>query len=314
MAQNSRILYINYDSPAPAGGVRTIYYHVSRLIKNGYPAFVVHNQPGFKPSWFEADVPIVYLTKDFKIFPDDIVVIPEDYSAALDAFRNAHVRKYIFCQNHFYVFKGLQGDESWEDFGISCVFCSSEAISEFVSSVFGYDEVPIVHYAIPLDIFKPREKRLQIAYMPRKRATEIDFIKKLFNRAYPQYKEIPWICIDKVEEGKAAQILGESAVFLSTSLYEGFGLPPLEALACGCIVVGFHGYGGLEYVTDNNGFWCEEGNIIECARTLGHVVSLIEDHNETIHKVKQEGLKTAGKYTFDRQEKDLIDFWKRAYE
>lgn len=295
----------------PAGGVRTIYYHVSHLVKNGYPAFVVHNQPGFKPSWFEPDVPIVYLTKEFQLSPHDIVIIPEDYSGALQAVMGINVRKYIFCQNHFYIFKGLQGDTSWEDFGISGVFCSSEIISEFVRSVFDYNEVPIVHYAIPLDIFKPREKRLQIAYMPRKRATEIDFIKKLFNKIYPKYKEIPWICIDKVEEGKAAQILGESAIFLSTSLYEGFGLPPLEAMACGCIVVGFHGYGGLEYAKDKNGFWCEEGNIIECSKRLGDVISLIVNGNDRIIAVKRHALKTAQEYTFERQERELIDLWKK---
>lgn len=314
MAQNGRILYINHDTPVPAGGVRTIYYHVSHLVKNGYPAFVVHNQPGFKPSWFEPDVPIVYLTKEFQLFPDDIVVIPEDYRAALDAFRNIHVRKYIFCQNHFYVFKGLHNGSNWENSGISGVFCSSEIISEFVRSVFGYDEVPIVHYAIPLDVFKPLEKRLQIAYMPRKRATEIDFIKKLFNRVCPEYKEIPWICIDKVDERDVAEILGESAVFLSTSLYEGFGLPPIEAMACGCVTVGFHGYGGAEYATSDNGFWCEEGNIIECAKTLGQVVSLINNDNQTIFSIRQAALKTAGEYTFDRQERELIAFWSKVYE
>jgi len=41
-----------------------------------------------------------------------------------------------------------------------------------------------------------------------------------------------------------ADILRSSRVFLSFSQREGFGLPPLEALACGCAVVGYHGFGG----------------------------------------------------------------------
>ena len=314
MAQNSRILYLNHDSPVPAGGVRTIYYHVSHLVKNGYPAFVVHNQPGFKPSWFEPDVPIVYLTKEFQLSPDDIVVIPEDYGAALDAFRNIHVRKYIFCQNHFYVFKGLHNGSNWEDFGISGVFCCSEIIGEFIRSVFDYREVPVIHNAIPLDVFRPGKKKLQIAYMPRKRPFELDFIRNLFNRMYGQFKQVPWVCIDKMDEPKVAEVLGESAIFLSTSLYEGLGLPPLEAMACSCVTVGFHGYGGLEYATDDNGFWCEEGNIIECARTLGHVVALIDNDDEKIGKIKEQALKIAHEYNFIRQEKELIAFWGKVYE
>jgi len=147
--------------------------------------------------------------------------------------------------------------------------------------------------------------------MPRKRPVEIDFIKRLFNRVYPQHKNVPWKCIDKMGEIKVAETLGESTVFLSTSLYEGFGLPPIEAMACGCIVVGFHGYGGLEYVTKDNGFWCEEGNLIEFTRTLGHVVSLTYNDNEILHEMRDAALKTAGQYTFKRQEIELIDFWKK---
>jgi len=35
---------------------------------------------------------------------------------------------------------------------------------------------------------------------------------------------------------------------------ESFGLVPLEAMASGAIVAGFHGYGGRNMLSDN-GFW-----------------------------------------------------------
>ncbi len=314
MSNNSRILYITHDSHVPSGGVKTIYSHVSHLVKNGYPAFVAHNQEGFKLPWLECDVPILYSAgKDFQLSPKDIIVIPEDYRAALEALREINIKKYIFCQNHFYIFKGLQKDSTWADLDID-VFCSSEIIKKFLQSVFDYDKVPVIHCAIHSELFKPRKKILQIAYMPRKRPAELDFIRNLFNRLYKQYKEVPWICIDKVNEAKVAQILSESAIYFSTSLYEGFGLPPIEAMACGCIVVGFHGGGGLEYASSENGYWCEEGNIIECVRTLGHVASLIDNNDEKVNKVRNQALKKACEYTFDRQEGELLDFWSKAYK
>jgi hypothetical protein len=314
MSNNGRILYLTHDSHAPSGGVKTIYFHVSHLVKNGYSAFVVHNQTGFKLPWLVFNVPILYADKDFKISTNDIVVIPEDYRAALEALRNINIRKYIFCQNHFYIFKGLQKDNTWADLGISDVFCSSEIISKFLQSTFDYEEVPVIHCAINLELFKQRKKKLQIAYMPRKRPSELDFIRNLFNRLYKQYKDVPWICIDKVNEVKVAEILSESAIFLSTSLYEGFGLPPIEAMACGCIVVGFHGGGGLEYASSENGYWCEEGNIIECVRTLGHVVSIIDNNDKEANKIRNQALKKADEYTFERQEKELINFWSKIYK
>ena len=106
-------------------------------------------------------------------------------------------------------------------------------------------------------------------------------------------------------------VLASAYLLVNTSLYEGFGLPPLEAMACGCIVVGFHGYGGLEYATNNNGFWCEEGNIIECSKKLADVVALMVSGDNRISAVKRQALKTAQEYTFERQERELIDFWKR---
>ncbi|ODS33873.1 MAG: glycosyltransferase [Candidatus Scalindua rubra] len=311
---DGRILYINYDSPEPSGGVKVIYSHVSHLVKNGYPAFVVHNQADFRLPWLDCDVPILYAGNNLQILPNDIVVIPEDHKTALKAFRNIQAKKYVFCQNHFYVFKGLQNGDTWQDYGISNVFCCSDIISKFVRSVFDYGEVPVIHNAIHLDLFKPRKKKLQIAYMPRKTPGELDFIRNLFDRLYKQYRQVPWICIDKVNEAKVAEIMSESAIFLSTSIYEGFGLPPIEAMACGCIVVGFHGDGGLEYASRVNGFWCEGGNIIECARTLGHVVSLIDNKDKIVDKIKNQALKKAGEYTFDRQKNELLDFWSKIYK
>ena len=131
------------------------------------------------------------MKQDFRIFPNDIIVIPEDNSSALEAIRDIHVRKYVFCQNHFYLFSGLKEDAAWEDFGVSGVLCSSDIIGDFIRSVFDYEEVPVVHYAIPLDLFKPRKKKLQIACMPRKRPFELQFIKSLFKRVARQYREVP---------------------------------------------------------------------------------------------------------------------------
>ena len=150
--------------------------------------------------------------------------------------------------------------------------------------------------------------------MPRKTPGELDFIRNLFKRLYKQYDNIPWVCIDKVNESKVAEIMSESAIFLSTSIYEGFGLPPIEAMASGCIVVGFHGDGGMEYASNENGYWCDWNNITECAKTLGRVISLVDKGDEIVHKTKTYALKKACEYTYDRQENDLLNFWGSVYK
>ncbi|GAX60013.1 glycosyltransferase [Candidatus Scalindua japonica] len=309
-----RIIYVNYDSLEPSGGVKVIYSHVLHLVNNGYPAFVLHTQKDFRIPWLECDVPILYAKDNLRISPNDIVVIPEDHNTALNVFKNIQTRKFVFCQNHYYIFNGLQNNDSWRNFGVTGIFCCSSIISDFISEVFGYSEVPVIHNAIPLDLFEPRNKKLQIAYMPRKIPGELNFIRNLFKKLYKQYDKIPWICIDKVKESKVAEIMNESAVFLSTSTYEGFGLPPIEAMASGCIVVGFHGDGGLEYASEDNGFWCEWNNITDCAKTLGQVITLIENDDEVISKKRGQAIKTAGEYSYKRQEKDLLNYWSDIYK
>ena len=53
--------------------------------------------------------------------------------------------------------------------------------------------------------------------------------------------------IDKMSPPQVAEMMRQSAFFLSFGHPEGFPIPPLEAMACGCVVVGYHGRGGREY-------------------------------------------------------------------
>jgi hypothetical protein len=74
--------------------------------------------------------------------------------------------------------------------------------------------------------------------------------------------------LDNLSESAVAASLGDSRVFLSFGYPEGFGLPPAEAMACGCLTVGFHGGGGREFITDDLAFPIEVGDILGYARTV----------------------------------------------
>lgn len=65
--------------------------------------------------------------------------------------------------------------------------------------------------------------------------------------AFPDYFN-SYICI-KPEE--VADINNRSEIFMCSSIKEGFGLPGLEAMACGCILVSSTYDGVLEYAVDN---------------------------------------------------------------
>ena len=312
MTNGGRILYVVHDNPSPSGGIKNVYDHVLHLAKAGYPAFVVHAGDGFRPPWFHRDVPVLYTCRDLQVTPQDALVIPEDFTAALLAAKDIAAKKFVFCQNHFYIFAGLPGGETWRSLNIGGVIASSDQIRSFVQWAFGYADVPVIPYAIAPEIFCPEVKKLQIAVMPRKRAFEVKFIRDAFHQAFGEHGDVPWVVLDGASEEDVAGTLRHSAVFLSMNRFEGFGLPPLEAMACGCIVVGFHGWGALDYARSDNGFWCEEENLTECVRKLAEVCTLFKTNAERLTQMRHRAMETAAGYRPERQRDTLLDFWRKV--
>jgi len=110
----------------------------------------------------------------------------------------------------------------------------------------GYDSV-IIPYGIESNIFTPREDLRQknlVAYMPRKNLLEAQTVGMLTDP-----RQIVYNAIEGLSEPEVAYQYQRSNIFLAVSRVEGFGLPPFEAGLCGCLVVGYHGWGGAEYLT-----------------------------------------------------------------
>ena len=62
-----------------------------------------------------------------------------------------------------------------------------------------------------------------------------------------------WITyIHNATEMEVAELLNKSAIYMCTSLQEGFGLPGLEAMACGCALVTTNCLGIMEYANEEN--------------------------------------------------------------
>src|ERR1035441_8850742 len=84
--------------------------------------------------------------------------------------------------------------------------------------------------------------------MPRKRLKELNQILHLLEHrsSLEGWELLPIIGVSEIE---VAQRLGSATIFMALNAREGIGLPGLEALASGCVVVGFHGGSGEEYMT-----------------------------------------------------------------
>ena len=127
-------------------------------------------------------------------------------------------------------------------------------------------------FHVPLAVGRPgldagAQKRRQIAYMPRKRADQVDIVVNCL-RNMPELDGWNFVEIDKVSPERLDEIFRESLMFLSFSHQEGFGLPPAEAMAAGCIVVGYTGVGGEEYFKHEFGFPIPDGDMVKFISTV----------------------------------------------
>jgi hypothetical protein len=269
-----RVVYLSWPAQEISGGIKMAFRHVEALIELGFPAAIA--TPDAKPpSWFATSAPVMPVA-DLKD-QSDILVFPENHPAFLRQFASVACRKIVFCQNQFMIYRGLDGVLDYADYGVYDIICPGYECAKFCRSRLKAKTIAIVPNYVESATFFPREsKKLQIAFTPRKRAGEAAVIRDFF-RSREDCRKIPWVEISNQNEEQVAQILGESALFLSLCRFEAMPLSLLEAMASGCVIAGFDGQGGRDYVTAANGFWADEDDCLECAHQLERAAPLVMD-------------------------------------
>lgn len=252
-----RLLFVCYpDTNHTIGGVKQIYRQVELLHQQGWDAQVLQEQPGFRPDWFESDAPVLDVASYVASGPSaerDLIVLPETWLTNVPSYLPG-IPKVIFNQNAFYTF-GLEGRceestlELYQHIDIKGVVTVSEDSHNLLVRGCGVaaDRCHVVLNGIDPSLFHaPALKLRRIVFMGRKHA---DHLRKviLMARRRPTlarygFKELP-----RLKHEEVAQELREALLFLSCGHPEGFGLPLAEAIASGCLVVGYHGLGGRDF-------------------------------------------------------------------
>jgi hypothetical protein len=303
-----RIVFLNpFSRTAISGGIKTAYRHVELLTEMGFDAFVY--QPEGSPSWFETRANV--LTSWKPPAQADILVFPEAINGPLVEFARAKTpaRKVLFCQAQYYALFNAIPPEEYPTIGFERVACQSAIAKGFLERVLHFENVAVIPCFVDPALFHPREKTMQIAAIPKKLPREAASIHSVLRVKYPELKSVPWAVIEDKPEREIAEIFGRSTIVLSLPFLESFGLVPLEAMASGAIVVGFHGYGGLEYATADNGFWFPPDHIEETADAIAHVVRALQAGDPAILKLRDNGHATAARYSSDATRDALRAFY-----
>jgi glycosyltransferase involved in cell wall biosynthesis len=338
------IYFLTPDYAFPSGGVRVIYRHVDILNAQGISAFVLHRKQGHRCSWFAHNTPVVYwdyslrrrahskLRKFFRfeqpgkvyltggaasvIGARDYLVLPEIYGPQEMIRMAPGTPKVILNQGCYLTFKHYPIDQTeriapYRHPEFCGVLTNSQDGLDYLEYAFPALKIGRFHPAIDPELFVYRAiKKRQICFTTRKNQgimQQVINILKLRN-ALRNFKLVPFSGIGQDE---VASIFQDSAFYLSFATYEGFGLPPAEAMATGCVVIGFDGGGGKEFFRPEFSYPIETSDIVGFAATVERVLL---EYDACPMAFAAKGRAAANfirnHYAPEREKADVVDFWR----
>ncbi|MBU1040013.1 MAG: glycosyltransferase [Proteobacteria bacterium] len=330
-----------------AGGVTVLRRLAAFLAESGRETFLVPREmhgegPGWTPSEASVEAPMVPWDQ-LKLAPGDLWVVPEGWVNALTPGLNAGTRCLVYVQNWAYLLSTLPDGVSWRKLPVEFL-AVSDPVAQFVAATTGR-EATILRPGIDANLFCAPERKpdpaseLRIAYMPRKNKALAKQIRETFNALDEGLAaRTRWVEIAGMTAQGVAEALQGAHIFLATGFPEGCPLPPLEAMACGCLPVGYMGFGGADYMRQalapppanvadpapfapwwplrsiswgGNGLWSADADILGAALHLKTAAEWFLGGSPQLSSTLENCRATAAAYTLDIQRERVLDLWQR---
>lgn len=343
----TKIYFICPSNKFASGGVKQIYRQVETLNKNGFEAYLLLKKRRKKEKWFNINVPVKYspfLFKQLKylykgkkinffrnlflkflkgqskkIEKDAILVFPEIYGPNIHKIE-PEISKVIFNQNCYYTFGYFS---IYEDYKINpynhpktlATIVASEDAEKYMNYTFPDSKILKMRLGIDHKIFNYFEnKEKQICFMPRKLGDDVTQVINILKQRN-SLKNWNLVPIDNKSELEVAEVMKKSTIFLSFNHKEGFGLPPTEAMSCGCYVIGYTGQGGKEYFKPEFSQPVEDGNIIEFVQKIEDAIKTYENNpQEILNKGKMASEFVSINYSMENEINDTVKIWKNIIQ
>ena len=336
------------DLKRPVGAIKGYYRYVDILNNNNFQAYILHSRAGFRCDWFQNETKIASIrharieelygriyyklfskrsTRDIylqggggdKIETSDYLVIPSAL-AELFIHRSQGVRKVIFNRNcrtktftHFED-RSQAFDNPYVHPDVSGIIAVSEDTKQYMEFAFPDKSVHRHYNSIDSDKFCfSSAKKKQICYMPRKNREDVVQVLNMLSLR-GKVDGFAFVPIENKTETQVAEILRESLIFLSFGYPEGCPRPPAEAMASGCIVVGYHGWGGREYFDPEYSYPIEYGDIVNFVATTEEVVAAFSyEPQKMIEKSCKGATCIRETYSLRREEENVVSYWKNRF-
>lgn len=301
-----RYLFLCPDRKSASGGIAVIYDMVALLNRAGRDAAVVHNGPTAGYPDYPTEVPAFFTDRIRKAEwrwmgprqkmnrigqwtsermrpgrlrpvdprPGDVIVTPEFMLAeTLEAFGGWPIA--VLVQNPFEVMVAHDRAVSrgFDPAAGVMAWCGIADVCQRHLDILGARNVLYFPVSMKPQEFPFRaEKADLVTYMPRKRPWEARIVDRAL-RARGALGRYRLEALDGIPRAQVAEKLGESRIFISLLKEEALGFPAAEAMAAGCIVVGFDGLGCAEYFDATTGVPVTEGDVAGLVTAVEAVIA-----------------------------------------
>jgi len=245
---------------------------------------------------------------------EDFLIIPEGFPDIMKKTMQVPCKRIVFAQSWFYILNAMQPGEKWQHYGINDVISVSDAITEYIVSVMPGLNIKDFKQGINREVFKVPQKisdKLPMVAFTASRGPENKLktynIIKTFYAFYPHLKWVRFQELEGMDREQFAERLASCAFYLYTDDIAGFGTAPLEAMACGTHTIGWASFGGKEYMTNENGFWCNNGDIFQTAEILGIAIDKWLNGEMDSPQIQENYEKTLSKYTSEGEKENITN-------
>ena len=319
-----------------SGGLAVLYQVAEQMHDLGYPVWVVPRAEG-APGLENCRAPVMGFD-DLHLTADDLWLVPEGWSNALAPGLRAKACCLVYVQNWAFLFSSLPEGVAWRD--LKARFLAvSRPVAWFVSSSLG-QEAPILRPALDVNLFgpvpaarPPAARGVRIAWMPRKNKALALQVQQIIAARGAMPAPVTWVEIQHKTPAQVAEALRSCHLFMATGFPEGLALPPLEAMACGCLVAGFAGLGAWDYMRQAlpggylplcplpplpwqdtpaaaNAFVAADGDALGLALALEAAANVIVNQPKAYAALQQYGQATAAGYSAEQQRQAIAALWR----
>lgn len=293
-----------FIKPKPVGGIKVIYQHCILLNSLGYETYPVL-MGEYHGNFYNYDIEYKeYNEVIHEIGSSDVVVATEFEPYQGLQFENA--RKVMFIQNWLGLTTRLDEDDlnkSYINLGYDHVITCSNYCTQYVKQKMDIHATTITN-GIDLTQFHPSKehrRKNRILAMSRKNPDDLQKIMALMAKSNYEFR-----IVDGLSQAELITEYQAADIFLATGYPEGFGLPPLEAMCCGCVVVGFTGGGAREFMRDGDtALIAEDGDVYAVVAQL----NLLENDENLKETIRENGLKNAQQYDLSVTRQQLQSFY-----